>query len=1142
MYMLRRFGAFIMIVASFFVLYACKNELEDIILTAIEVETSTLDSSYDVDNFNLSMIHIRVIYSDDHFEIKPLTSEMLSREHLTLLSHVGQHHITIMYKGKTTTLSIHLQYNALKNQLMTIYSLAISSHSFTGTYEEWLHTVGGPLNHLNHEVLLQVSNGYIQWSYPEESTWTNLVLLSSLVNQDGSNAKSAYDLYIDIYPDYIGNDEQWLDDLIHDRLGNYDVYTVTFDSHGGSLIESQKIEKGQKVIEPILPTKIGYSFDGWYINGDEKWVFEVNNVTEDIKLTASWIPHTYKLTLHVNGGELDESHSHDVIYNQAFSLPVPKSSGIPFYGWYYNDTRLTDEYGVGLEEWTFAIDLTLEAVYYISISDAFVFIDEAFELLEVAFQDGDNAASVTKQLILPTTLGRVTITWTSSHSQTISTEGDVTRSENEDITVTLTARLTLGDAYRDKIFEVIVIGLVEPFDVDAFKATINLPTETKVDLDLVETYLDYVITWTSNHTNVIKHDGTITRQEEDVTVELTATITVDGIPFSVKFYVIVVKTDIVVPDYHAILNSIIIPETTIVNLNLATLVSGVEIVWESSHAAISHTGLVIRQDRDIIVTLTAFVKDQTYFYKTFTVTVLQITQFPLTTKTPIVDVREMAQGASVTVQGVITSLMTNGNYTIQDNTGAIPVYMNNNTSLKVGTEYIIKGTLGAFNGLIQISSPQIVETKGTYTLYEGFDLTGYSLDYDDVLLYEAHVITYKNLEVTEKKTPNNAIELYLKNLAGETTFVRLDTRVNTTNPFTAIHVGEMVDLFNVTVGQYQGKAQLLFTSRSTIVGRPKNPEIISIYGAVNKNFIIGDPLPNLLEGITARNGFNQDFTAQLQFDAPNLDFTEAGDYEIIVYLPGHSEVYVTYTLFVRKEIEVGVYEGYYASLDGLTGTHLIQAIRSLIVNTGKSTGTTSQVQLVDKVGSSYYLIYDGMGAYGNREHVWPDSKLGSVKYDLHNLRAANSSTNSSRGNLPFVEDGKTFTGSQPYGKYSGGWYPGDEHIGDVARIVLYVMIRFNLNLDLVGNLHVFLQWHQMDPVNDFERARNDKIYGIQDNRNPFIDHPELVEFYFGSSTPQNLRMSMDVARSLLSATVYVLVKTNPLNILIDSKKSRLIFK
>ena len=65
------------------------------------------------------------------------------------------------------------------------------------------------------------------------------------------------------------------------------TYTVTFDSDGGSEVESQTVEEGKKATEPTTPTKAGYTFDGWYI-GTEKWSFIGCVVTEDMTLTAKW--------------------------------------------------------------------------------------------------------------------------------------------------------------------------------------------------------------------------------------------------------------------------------------------------------------------------------------------------------------------------------------------------------------------------------------------------------------------------------------------------------------------------------------------------------------------------------------------------------------------------------------------------------------------------------------------------------------------------------------------------------------------------------------------------------------------------------------------------------------------------------------
>ena len=101
------------------------------------------------------------------------------------------------------------------------------------------------------------------------------------------------------------------------------------------------------------------------------------------------------------------------------------------------------------------------------------------------------------------------------------------------------------------------------------------------------------------------------------------------------------------------------------------------------------------------------------------------------------------------------------------------------------------------------------------------------------------------------------------------------------------------------------------------------------------------------------------------------------------------------------------------------------------------------------------------------------------KDDLHNLRAANVDVNGDRSNYPFTENNKPYTGSNPYQLLGSGWYPGDEHIGDVARIVLYISIRYKLSLSSVSNLNMFLTWHELDPVNEFEKTRNDRSYTIQ---------------------------------------------------------------
>ena len=74
-----------------------------------------------------------------------------------------------------------------------------------------------------------------------------------------------------------------------------ETHIVTFDSHGGTPVDSQIIKHGEKAIEPTTPEKLGYTFVGWTLQG-EPWVFYKNTVTEDITLDANWQIIDYTVT------------------------------------------------------------------------------------------------------------------------------------------------------------------------------------------------------------------------------------------------------------------------------------------------------------------------------------------------------------------------------------------------------------------------------------------------------------------------------------------------------------------------------------------------------------------------------------------------------------------------------------------------------------------------------------------------------------------------------------------------------------------------------------------------------------------------------------------------------------------------------
>ncbi len=143
-----------------------------------------------------------------------------------------------------------------------------------------------------------------------------------------------------------------------------------------------------------------------------------------------------------------------------------------------------------------------------------------------------------------------------------------------------------------------------------------------------------------------------------------------------------------------------------------------------------------------------------------------------------------------------------------------------------------------------------------------------------------------------------------------------------------------------------------------------------------------------------------------------------------------------------------------------------------------------------------------------REHTFPRSlgtpNLGSegAGSDAHNLRAIDSQRNNSRGNKLFG-DAPPSIPSHPI--YTNTWYPGDEWIGDVARIILYMYLRYptqcaptsvatgSTDFSPLGDIpDILLTWNAQDPPSDFEIHRNNIIASHQGNRNPFIDNPILA--------------------------------------------------
>lgn len=158
--------------------------------------------------------------------------------------------------------------------------------------------------------------------------------------------------------------------------------------------------------------------------------------------------------------------------------------------------------------------------------------------------------------------------------------------------------------------------------------------------------------------------------------------------------------------------------------------------------------------------------------------------------------------------------------------------------------------------------------------------------------------------------------------------------------------------------------------------------------------------------------------------------------------------------------------------------------------------------------------YDGEGDCYNREHSFPKSWFNDAQpmyTDLFHIYPTDGWVNNQRGNLPYGDVGSadwtslngSKTGLCTDPGYNGTVFePIDAYKGDLARTYFYMVTRYqgemagwNSPMLAAGDLApwaqgMLLAWNQQDPVSPKETERNNAIFSLQHNRNPFIDHPE----------------------------------------------------
>lgn len=264
------------------------------------------------------------------------------------------------------------------------------------------------------------------------------------------------------------------------------------------------------------------------------------------------------------------------------------------------------------------------------------------------------------------------------------------------------------------------------------------------------------------------------------------------------------------------------------------------------------------------------------------------------------------------------------------------------------------------------------------------------------------------------------------------------------------------------------------------------------------------------------------------------------------------------SLFLFSVAHVSAQSAYYTAIDGTKGGETLKnALYNLIKNVstvsyGSGTSSTwgafyttdvvvenGQRRVADMYSDEVrYFTTKGDAVSGmNIEHSVPKSWWGGTKnnayQDLHHLNPSDADANSRKSNYPLGEltsvswtNGVSSVGKANIaGSSQNAYEPADQYKGDFARTYMYMFTCYqNLTWEYTWMVYenstyptikpwavdLLLKWHREDPVSEKEIARNNAVYVIQGNRNPFVDYPRLADFVWGDSINNTFYLYGDV--------------------------------
>ncbi len=236
--------------------------------------------------------------------------------------------------------------------------------------------------------------------------------------------------------------------------------------------------------------------------------------------------------------------------------------------------------------------------------------------------------------------------------------------------------------------------------------------------------------------------------------------------------------------------------------------------------------------------------------------------------------------------------------------------------------------------------------------------------------------------------------------------------------------------------------------------------------------------------------------------------------------------------------------GYYNSITGKKTQALKTALSILLLNHTvqeynslwgffPSTDARPDGTVWDMYSSTVHTFGSTSGM--NREHSFPKSWWGGAVLpaytDINHLYPSDGDANMAKSNYPLgivgtthFNNGVTKVGYNIFPGYSTNsnvFEPADEYKGDFARTYFYMVTCYQnytwsylymVDQNVYPTLKpwaatMLMQWHRQDPVSAKETIRNEAVFKIQNNRNPYIDYPQLAEYLWGDSTALNFGLA-----------------------------------